>query len=156
MLPSSEFPKTLRWALLLHRVHPLPQIQPTAALGFLVWVGTTNTASPRKVEQKLRQQQRPGKRGKQGKSLARQERTFMGLLAEEGAGSTLAKQPSVGPHTALGDQTPGRGYPRGHPSSTSALLQSFIPWRPNAKPFLIHNVPQAATELGFQPENGCC
>lgn len=89
---------------------------------------------------------------------AGQEGTFTGCSeapAEEGRGSTLANQPLLRRCSWCRDCTLGAGSPRDLRASFPPVSQARSPLR-NKKLFLIQNVPQAAAELGFQPQNGCC
>lgn len=100
--------------------------------------------------------------GKQDKSFTG-EQSRKGLLwgcsqplTDEGGGSTLANQPSPSFCSSWGESHPGRKIPVGLPKLHFSPSPKCAPSKNKNKLFLIQNVPQAAAELGFQPENGCC
>lgn len=74
--------------------------------------------------------------------------------AEEGGGSTCSNRPSPSCRLSRGSSHPGAHDSHGTIGASSPKQDPL--GRKTKKLLLSQNVPQAATELGFQPENGRC
>lgn len=139
--------------LLVHRGgHPLPQMQGTErSTGQGAGWDHASLYPPKRGAGKAASPRHHWEGRKELWRRAGQEGTFMGCSeppAEEGRGSTLANQPLLICCSWC-------RVPIGPQGFVSACLLCKGPPR-KQKPFLVQNVPQAAAELGFQPQNGCC